>query len=84
MFRCHKCKKWLSSIETDIEISHNGKTIEIKNIPALHCSFCDSIIIGQSVKERAKQFVNVYLKGNVIDYTECEAAEIVSLTTLLL
>ena len=62
----------------------NGKTIKVINAPVLHCKNCNSIIISDEVKEKAKEFSEVYLyPDNTLDYAECEAGTVMSVMNLL-
>ena len=70
-----KCMKCHNTLHSEIGI----------NAPVLHCKNCNSVIISDEVKEKAKEFSKVYLyPDNTLDYAECEAGTIMSVMNLLL
>ncbi len=82
--KCMNCNKKLFPISTEFTFTKGTMTIKAINVPALHCNCCGKTYIDETVKEKAKGFARVYLEGNVINYAECEAAEIVATMSLLL
>ena len=72
--KCMKCHNTLHSEIGEFSI----------NAPVLHCKNCNSVIISDEVKEKAKEFSEVYLyPDNTLDYAECEAGTVMSVMNLL-
>ena len=83
--KCMKCHNTLHSETGEFSMAINGKSIKVINAPVLHCKNCNSVIISDKVKEKAKEFSKVYLyPDNTLDYAECEAGTIMSVMNLLL
>ena len=77
--KCMKCHNTLHSEIGEFSMTINGKSIKVINAPVLHCKNCNSVIISDEVKEKAKEFSKVYLyPDNTLDYAECEAGTIMS------
>lgn len=82
--KCIKCHNTLHTETGEFPMTINGKTIKVINAPVLHCKNCNSVIISDEVKEKAKEFSEVYLyPDNTLDYAECEAGTMMSVTNLL-
>ena len=81
--KCKKCGGKVISTYTNIEIESNGVLKTVTNTPAKKCSKCVHIIVDDITMEKAKQYAND-CPANTIDYTMCEAEEIVVIQTLLL
>ena len=70
--KCMKCHNTLHSEIGEFSMTINGKSIKVINAPVLHCKNCNSVIISDEVKEKAKEFSKVYLyPDNTLDYAEC-------------
>ena len=79
-----KCHNTLHTETGGFSMTINGKTIKVINAPVLHCKNCNSVIISDEVKEKAKEFSKVYLyPDNTLDYAECEAGTMMSVMNLL-
>lgn len=82
-----KCIKYHNTMDMETgEFSMNidGKTVNVINAPIVHCKNCNSIAVSDEVKDKAKEFVKVYLyPNNTLDYAECEAATIMPIMNLL-
>ena len=61
--KCMKCHNTLHSEIGEFSMTINGKSIKVINAPVLHCKNCNSVIISDEVKEKAKEFSKVYLKN---------------------
>ena len=59
--KCIKCHNTLHTENGDFSMTINGKTIKVINAPVLHCKTCNAVIISDEVKEKAKEFSEVYL-----------------------
>lgn len=66
--KCMKCHNTLHSEIGEFSMTINGKSIKVINAPVLHCKNCNSVIISDEVKEKAKEFSKVYLyPDNTLD-----------------
>ena len=74
--KCIKCHNTLHTETGGFSMTINGKTIKVINAPVLHCKNCNSVIISDEVKEKAKEF-------STLDYAECEAGTMMSVMNLL-
>ena len=54
--KCIKCHNTLHAETGEFPMTINGKTIKVINAPVLHCKNCNSVIISDEVKEKAKEF----------------------------
>lgn len=82
--KCIKCYNTLHMETGEFPMTINGKTIKVINAPVLHCKNCNSVIISDEVKEKAKEFSEVYLyPDNTLDYAECEAGTMMPVMNLL-
>ena len=54
--KCMKCHNTLHSETGEFSMTINGKSIKVINAPVLHCKNCNSVIISDEVKEKAKNF----------------------------
>ena len=54
--KCMKCHNTLHSETGEFSMTINGKSIKVINAPVLHCKNCNSVIISDKVKEKAKEF----------------------------
>lgn len=52
--KCMKCHNTLHSETGEFSMTINGKSIKVINAPVLHCKNCNSVIISDEVKEKAK------------------------------
>lgn len=59
--KCIKCHNTLYTETGEFSMTIDGKTIKVINAPVLHCKTCNSVIISDEVKEKAKEFSEVYL-----------------------
>ena len=57
--KCMKCHNTLHSEIGEFSMTINGKSIKVINAPVLHCKNCNSVIISDEVKEKAKEFSTV-------------------------
>ena len=55
--KCIKCHNTLHTETGGFSMTINGKTIKVINAPVLHCKNCNSVIISDEVKEKAKEVV---------------------------
>ena len=55
--KCIKCHNTLHTETGGFSMTINGKTIKVINAPVLHCNNCNSVIISEVVKEKAKEFI---------------------------
>ena len=55
--KCIKCHNTLHTETGGFSMTINGKTIKVINAPVLHCKNCNSVIISDKVKEKAKEFI---------------------------
>ena len=53
--KCMKCHNTLHSETGEFSMTINGKSIKVINAPVLHCKNCNSVIISDEVKEKAKE-----------------------------
>ena len=82
--KCVTCHNILQAGTGEFSTTINGKTVKVINAPILYCKNCNSVIISDEVKERAKEFSEVYLyPDNTLDYAECEAGTVMPIMNLL-
>ncbi|MGL4911862.1 MAG: hypothetical protein ACRC3Y_05445 [Romboutsia sp.] len=83
MLKCKDCKKWLTSIRTELDIDSNNITKKVVNIPAKKCSICGKITINDSIMKRVNKYINE-CKEAVLDFQKYEDDESVASNELLL
>ena len=82
--KCVTCHNILQAATGEFSMTVNGKTVKVINAPILYCKNCNSVIISDEVKEKAKEFSEVYLyPDNTLDYAECEAGTVMPVMNLL-
>ena len=82
--KCVTCHNILQAGTGEFSMTINGKTVKVINAPILYCKNCNSVIISDEVKEKAKEFSEVYLyPDNTLDYAECEAGTVMPVMNLL-
>lgn len=82
--KCIECHNTLHAETGVFSMTINGKIIKVINAPVLYCKNCNSVVISDEVKEKAKEFAKVYLyPDNTLDYAECEAGTMMSVMNLL-
>jgi len=70
---CDVCKAEMVDSTTEKEVSGDGKTFKVTNVPALICPSCGKVVVEDIVEKMISKFAKRSKDGDTLDFNDVKS-----------